>query len=296
MILIRAKVVNMRISDILSKKETIVSFEIFPPKTGTELEHAFEIAGKIAELKPAFISVTCGSGASTAHYTEALAHHIERSNVPALAHITCVAASKENISAILDDYTDKGVENVLALRGDLPKGAEQPAHGYYTHANELVAAVKERGGFCIGGACYPEGHVESASQDEDIAYLKQKADAGCDFLTTQMFFDNNILYKFLYKLSQKGINVPVLAGIMPVTSSVQIKRIVELSGTVLPSRFENILDKFGDNPAAMKQAGIAYATEQIIDLVANNVRGIHIYTMNKSDVAAQIMNNLSYIL
>ncbi|MCL1814306.1 MAG: methylenetetrahydrofolate reductase [Treponema sp.] len=286
----------MYIRDVLREKETIVSCEIFPPKIGAELEHAFEIAGKIAALKPAFISVTCGAGASTANYTEALAQHIEGSNVPALAHITCAAASKEEISAILNDYAGKGVENVLALRGDLPKGIQQPADGHYTHANELVAAIKDRGGFCIGGACYPEGHIESANQEEDIAYLKQKADAGCDFLTTQMFFDNNVLYKFLYKLSQKGIDVPVLAGIMPVTNRVQIRRIVEMIGTVLPPRFQNILDKFGDNPAAMRQAGIAYATEQIIDLAANNVRGIHIYTMNKPDVAGQIMNNLSHIL
>jgi len=286
----------MRISDLLQEKETIVSFEIFPPKIGAELDHAFEIAGKVAELKPAFISVTCGAGASTADRTQELVQHIETSGIPSLAHITCIAAAKEEISAILDSYASKGIENVLALRGDLPKVTQQTGQGHYMHASELVAAIKAHGGFCIGGACYPEGHVESVNQDEDIAYLKQKVDAGCDFLTTQMFFDNNILYKFLYKLSQKRINVPVLAGIMPVTNSIQIKRIVEISGTVLPSRFQNILDKFGNNPAAMKQAGIAYATEQIIDLIANNVRGIHIYTMNKPDVAAWIMHNLSHII
>ena len=286
----------MRISDIVRKKETIVSCEIFPPKIGTELEHVFEIAGKIAALKPAFISVTCGAGASTAHYTEALAQYVEQSNVPALAHITCAATPKEDILSILDDYAGKGIENILALRGDLPKGTQQPAQGHYMHANELVAAIKERSGFCIGAACYPEGHIESASQDEDIACLKQKVDAGCDFLTTQMFFDNTVLYTFLDKLLQKNINVPVFAGIMPVTNKVQIRRILELSGTVLPLRFENILGKFGDKPEAMRQAGIAYATEQIIDLIANNVRGIHIYTMNKPDVAEQIMHNLSCIL
>ena len=286
----------MRISDLLREKETIVSCEVFPPKIGTELEHSFEIVSKIAALNPAFISVTCGASANTAVHTEAIARHIERSQVPALAHITCVAAAKDDIPAILDDYAGKGIENVLALRGDLPEGVRQPAGGHYTHANELAAAIKARGGFCVGGACYPEGHVESANQDEDIAFLKQKVDSGCDFLTTQMFFDNNVLYKFLYKLSQKNIDVPVLAGIMPVTNKVQIQRIVEISGTVLPSRFQNILDKFGDKPAAMKQAGIAYATEQIIDLIANNVRGIHIYTMNKPDVAGQIMRNLSHII
>jgi methylenetetrahydrofolate reductase (NADPH) len=286
----------MRIDDLLNRKKTIFSCEIFPPKIGAELEHAFEIAAEIAALKPAFVSVTCGAGASREGFTEALAQHIEKSGIPALAHITCAATPKKDIPAILNDYADKGVENVLALRGDLPKGENRTAEGCYTHANELVAAIKTRGGFCVGGACYPEGHVESANQDEDIMRLKQKVEAGCDFLTTQMFFDNSELYKFLYKISQKNITVPVLAGIMPVTNKAQIKRVVELSGTVLPPRFRNIIDKFGDNPAAMKQAGIAYATEQIIDLIANDVRGIHIYTMNKSDIAARIFDNLSDIV
>ena len=286
----------MRIRDILKKKDTIISCEIFPPKMGTQLEHVFEIAEKIAALGPSFISVTCGAGGNTAVFTEKLALHIEKSYVPALAHITCVATPKKEISAILNDYTNMGIQNVLALRGDLPKDTPSPSEDHYRYASELVASIKQRGEFCIGAACYPEGHIESANQDEDIAYLKQKVDAGCDFLTTQMFFDNNVLYKFLFKLSQKGINVPVLAGIMPVTNKVQIKRILELSGTVLPPRFVNILDKFGDNPAAMRQAGIAYATEQIIDLVANNVRGIHLYTMNKPDIAQQIIHNLSEIL
>ena len=291
----------MRINDLLREKETIVSCEIFPPKTGSELEHVFEVASRIAALKPDFISVTCGAGGNTAVYTEKLALHVEKSSVPALAHITCVATHKDDISTTLDDYAIKGIVNVLALRGDLPKGqqagaAPHPREGHYIYANELVAAIKGRGGFCIGAACYPEGHVESSNQDEDITHLKKKVDSGCDFLTTQMFFDNNVLYKFLYKLSQKGINLPVLAGIMPVTNKLQIRRILELSGTVLPPRFQNILDKFGDKPAAMRQAGIAYATEQIIDLVANNVRGIHLYTMNKPEIAEQIIHNLSHIL
>jgi methylenetetrahydrofolate reductase (NADPH) len=280
----------------LRQKKTIVSCEIFPPKIGAELENVFEIAKKIAASKPAFISVTCGAGGNTMVLTETLAGHIEEYGVPALAHITCTSTPKKEIKAILDFYAGKGIANVLALRGDLPKGEVRSADGYYTYANELVAAIKERGGFCIGAACYPEGHVESNNQDEDIARLKQKVDAGCDFLTTQMFFDNNLLYKFLYKLSQKEINVPVLAGIMPVTNKAQIKRILELSGTTLPPRFANIVDKFGDRPAAMKQAGIAYATEQIIDLIANDVRGIHIYTMNKSDVAGRIIQNLGEII
>lgn len=286
----------MFINDILQENKTIVSCEIFPPKIGAELEHSFELASKIAALKPAFISVTCGAGANKADHTEELSVHIESYGVTALAHLTCVSTTKKDITAILDSYADKGIRNILALRGDLPKDVKHPPEGCYKYANELVEAIRKRGGFCIGAACYPEGHIESINQDEDLVRLKQKVDAGCDFLTTQMFFDNNILYKFLYKLSQKGVNVPVLAGIMPVTNRLQIKRILELSGTVLPSRFANILSKFGDNPEAMKQAGIAYATEQIIDLIANDVRGIHIYTMNKSDIAQKIMQNLSNIL
>jgi methylenetetrahydrofolate reductase (NADPH) len=286
----------VHISGILRQKKTIISCEIFPPKIGAELDNVFEIAKKIAASKPAFISVTCGAGGNAMALTETLAQHIEEYGVPALAHITCTSTPKKEIPAILDFYAEKGIANVLALRGDLPKGAARNDDGYYTYANELVSAIKQRGGFCIGAACYPEGHVESGNQDEDIAHLKQKVDAGCDFLTTQMFFDNNVLYKFLYKLSQKEINVPVLAGIMPVTNKAQIKRILELSGTALPPRFANIVDKFGDKPAAMKQAGIAYATEQIIDLIANDVRGIHIYTMNKSEVAAGIIQNISEII
>jgi methylenetetrahydrofolate reductase (NADPH) len=286
----------MRISDLLNQKKTIVSCEIFPPKMGAETGNVFEIAKKIAASKPAFISVTCGAGGNTMSNTETLAQHIEEYGVPALAHLTCTSTPKKEIQATLDFYAQKGIKNVLALRGDFPKDGKRKAGEYFTYANELVAAIKQRGGFCIGAACYPEGHIESANQDEDIAHLKQKVDAGCDFLTTQMFFDNNVLYKFLYKLSQKGINVPVLAGIMPVTNKAQIKRILELSGTALPPRFANIVDKFGDNPAAMKQAGIAYATEQIIDLIANDVRGIHIYTMNKSDIASGIMQNISEII
>jgi len=291
----------MCIDKLLQKKKTIISCEIFPPKIGAEMESSFDIAGKIASLNPAFISVTCGAAANKAAYTEEIAQYIENSGVPALAHLTCVATPKAEIVSILNSYADKGVNNILALRGDLPKGIQQPDEGCYKYANELVAAIKDYGKqtkreFSIGAACYPEGHIESVNQDEDISFLKQKVDSGCDFLTTQMFFDNNILYKFLYKLSQKRIDVPVLAGIMPVTNKMQIRRILELSGTILPSRFANIIDKFGDNPAAMKQAGIAYATEQIIDLVANDVRGIHIYTMNKPDVAQSIMQNLSCIL
>lgn len=286
----------MRICDMQKERGFTFSCEIFPPKLGTELGQAFDIAGKIAALNPDFVSVTCGAAGNTTRNTEIIAGHIQEQGVTALAHVTCVAASKQDTAGILDDLAARGVSNVLALRGDLPEGMVGTGDGYYRYAAKLVADIKARGGFCIGGACYPEGHVESANQKEDIIYLKEKVDAGCDFLTTQMFFDNSVFYKFLDKLGQKGITAPVIAGIMPVTNRKQIKRIVELSGTVLPTRFQKILNKFGDDPFAMQQAGIVYASEQIIDLIANKVRGIHLYTMNRPEVAARIMDSLSKIL
>ena len=211
-----------------------------------------------------------------------------------MAHLTCVSSTKQAVREYLAELSKNGIENILALRGDIPN--EGLTVQEYRYASELILDIKAAGNFCIGGACYPEGHTESKNQKEDIRFLKEKVDMGCDFLTTQMFFDNNILYNFLYKIREAGINVPVVAGIMPVTNGKQIQRIVKLSGTYLPQRFKSIVDRFGDNPSAMKQAGIAYATDQIIDLVANGVENVHVYTMNKPDVAAQIQANLSEIL
>ena len=188
---------------------------------------------------------------------------------------------------------ERKIENVLALRGDIP--ADGKVEKDYRYAAQLIREIKEED-LCIGAACYPEGHVESENKSEDILHLKEKVDAGCDFITTQMFFDNNILYNFLYRIREKGITVPVIAGIMPVTNKAQIKRICQMSGTYLPSRFKAVVDRFGDDPKAMKQAGIAYATEQIIDLLANGVNAVHVYSMNKPDVAERIWDSLSDIL
>ena len=207
-----------------------------------------------------------------------------------LAHLTCVSSTREKVAQVLAELKKENIENILALRGDIPEDKGMPKA--YHYASELIREIKRSGDFCIGAACYPEGHVESANMD----YLKQKVEAGCDFVTTQMFFDNSILYSYLYRIREKGITVPVIAGIMPVTNARQIKRITKMSGTYLPSRFMSIVDKFGDNPNAMKQAGIAYATDQIIDLIANGVKGIHVYSMNKPDVAMKIKENLSEIL
>ena len=285
----------MKIKEILGQGKPTLSFEIFPPKTEDKYESVEQAASEIAKLKPAFMSVTYGAGGGTSQYTVDIASGVYHNyNVTALAHLTCVSSTKEKVRQVLKELKEAGIENVLALRGDIPQ--DGPIATDYRYASELIRDIKEAGDFCIGAACYPEGHVESVSKTIDMDYLKQKVEAGCDFVTTQMFFDNNILYNYLYRIREKGVTVPVVAGIMPVTNVKQIARICQLSVTYLPSRFKAILDRFGDNPAAMKQAGIAYATEQIIDLIANGVDAIHVYSLNKPDIALKIKENLSEIL
>ncbi|MDY5846976.1 MAG: methylenetetrahydrofolate reductase [NAD(P)H] [Bariatricus sp.] len=287
----------MKIKERLQENKVHISFEVFPPKTDAGFESVVGAVEKIAALKPSYISVTYGAGGGTSKNTVKIASHIKNDlGVPSLAHLTCASSTKEEVAAVISQLKEEGIENILALRGDIPKDASFPIPGQYHYASELIRDIKEQGDFCIGAACYPEGHVESANKDEDIRHLKEKVDCGVDFLTTQMFFDNSILYNFLYKIREKGITVPVLPGIMPVTNGKQIARICSLSGTVLPQRFLSVVDKFGDNPAAMQQAGIAYATDQIIDLIANGIQNIHIYSMNKPEVAAAIMANLSEIM
>lgn len=287
----------MKIIDRMLEDRVNISFEVFPPKTEDTYEKVLEATDEIARLKPSFISVTYGAGGGTSKNTVKIASHIKNDlGVNSIAHLTCVSSTKEDVHRVIDDIKAEGIQNILALRGDIPKDAAFPMPGHYRYASELIEDIKERGDFCIGAACYPEGHVESAHKVEDIAHLKAKVDSGVDFLTTQMFFDNTILYNFLYRIREKGITVPVLPGIMPVTNGKQIARICKLSGTVVPERFRAIVDCFGDNPKAMQQAGIAYATDQIIDLIANGIKNIHIYSMNKPEVAAAIMANLSEIV
>ncbi|WP_444659036.1 methylenetetrahydrofolate reductase [NAD(P)H] [Caproiciproducens sp. R2] len=286
----------MKISEILNRGRVTVSCELFPPKKDDDIARVQEVVRDISALRPDFMSVTYGAGGGTSRNTIRIASEIQNCGVTALAHLTCVSSTKEEVGQILSGLKEQHIENILALRGDIPKNSDFPSPGQYRYAGELVRQIREYGGFCIGAACYPEGHVECAHREDDIGYLKEKVDSGCDFLTTQMFFDNNILYQFLYRILAKGIHIPVVAGIMPVTNSGQIRRICALSGTELPPRFRAIVDKFADKPAAMKQAGIAYATEQIIDLISNGVSAIHIYTMNKPDIAAKIMDNLSEII
>lgn len=283
----------MKISQMLTGERGTLSLELFPPKAGQPLDDALRIVRQTALLRPAFISVTNGAAGSTAGNTAQIAGAAQIAGTPALAHITCMGSTREAIDRQLSEFSQAGIENVLALRGDIPPGEKQT--GDFTHADQLTGYILSRGDFCVGGACYPEGHPESASMDADLNFLRGKVDAGCAFLTTQMFFDNNILYNFMFRLLKKGVTVPVVAGIMPVTNAKQITRIVKLSGTALPPRFRAIVDRFQDNPAAMRQAGIAYATDQIIDLVANGVTHVHLYTMNKPDIASRIMHNLSEI-
>lgn len=286
----------MRLTELLKSDEVTISCELFPPKQGAQLENYKKIVKEMADLKPAYMSVTYGATGGTSDYTVELANEVRNVNhIPALAHLTCASSTKEKVASVIAELKEHKIENILALRGDIPQNAEFPLPDQYKHASELIADIKAQGDFCIGGACYPEGHPEAQTIYEDLDHLKEKVNAGCEFLTTQMFFDNNILYNFMYKALKKGIDVPIVAGIMPVTNAAQIKRITSLSGNMVPPRFLAIVDRFGENSEAMKQAGIAYATEQIIDLIANGVNHVHIYTMNKPDIAGAILDNLSQI-
>ena len=287
----------MKISEILKQEKVTLSLEVFPPKTSEKYESTAAAAKKIAALHPDFMSVTYGAGGGTGTYTAGIAEEIQKEHgVTTLAHLTCVSSSREHVLKMLKVYEEKGIENILALRGDIPQDGKVSED--YRYAAELIQDIHKYAGgkFCLGGACYPEGHVECLHKKDDIGHLKDKVDAGLDFLTTQMFFDNNIFYNFLYRIRERGIYIPVIAGIMPITNAKQLSRSVAMSGTDVPQRFRAIVDYFGENPEAMKQAGIIYATEQIVDLIANGIRHIHVYTMNKPSVAAAIMENLSEVL
>ena len=290
----------MKIKDLLTQNTLTLSFEVFPPKNETCFNSVKSAAEEIAKLSPAFVSVTYGAGGGTSKYTLEIAKNIKQLyGVPTLAHLTCVSSTRETVMQKIREIRDAGIENVMALRGDVPADRENTdrRNWDYRYAVELVLALKSANpDFCIGGACYPEVHPESVNQKEDIRRLKEKVDAGCDFLTTQMFFDNNLLYNFLYKIREAGITVPVIPGVMPITNANQVEKAVKLSGSFMPQRFKSLVDRFGSDPAAMKQAGIAYATDQIIDLYANGITNVHIYSMNKPDVAEKIQANLSDIL
>ncbi len=285
----------MKISEMLSKGKVTLTYEVFPPRKGDTYEAVAEKARQIALLAPPFMSVTYGAGGGTSDYSVSLASDIKsRLGVESLAHLTCVSTTRSRMAELLRSLGEHGVENILALRGDIPPEGRSVFD--YPYAADLVRDIKAQGDFCVGGACYPEGHPDTGSKAEDIRHLKEKVDAGCEFLITQMFFDNSIFYNFLYRLREAGIDVPVLAGIMPVTNARQVKRITQLSGNFLPEKFKAVVDRFGSDPEAMRQAGVAYATGQIIDLIANGVDHIHVFTMNRPDVAAGIHDSLSALL
>lgn len=287
----------MKLDEILLKNDVTLSFEVFPPKVTSNYEAVQKAAYGVAKLKPSYMSVTYGAGGSTRGNTLRIAKGIqEEYGVTTIAHLTCVGATREGIRQSLEEMRAAGIENVLALRGDRPKDFEGDPFTDYHYASELVADIREFGGMCIGGACYPEGHVESENTQEDIRNLKRKVDAGCAFLTTQMFFDNNIFYNFLCRVREAGINVPVIPGIMPITRPSQLQNAIKLSGCNMPIRFRSIVDCFGNNPEAMQQAGIIYATDQIIDLIANGIKHVHVYSMNKPEVVRGIQESLSKIV
>ena len=290
----------MKISELLKKDSLSISFEVFPPKSDTAFESVKKATEEIAMLSPSFVSVTYGAGGGTSKYTLDIAKNIkEKYAVPTLAHLTCVSSTKETVKEKIKEIKNAGIENIMALRGDIPEHLLNCDRNSwdYKYAVDLIRDIKEiNSTFCIGAACYPEIHPESIDQRDDIKHLKEKVDAGCSFLTTQMFFDNNLLFNFLYKIREAGITVPVIPGIMPITNANQVERAIKLSSSFMPQRFKSLVDKFGHNPDAMKQAGIAYATDQIIDLFANGIKNVHVYSMNKPDVAEKILDNLSDIL
>ena len=289
----------MKLTDVIKDEKLSLSFEVFPPKTDAAFDGVLQATEEIAALKPSFISVTYGAGGTGGKYTREIASRLQNAEgVETLAHLTCVGAGREDVEAYLQQLREDGIHNIMALRGDLPEGMdpEKMKSSPFPHAADLIRIIRKSGDFCIGAACYPEVHPESTNQEEDLRYLKEKVEAGADFLTTQMFFDNNLLYNFLYKLRERGVTAPVVPGIMPITNANQVKRALKLSGSFMPRRFISLVDHFGSAPEAMKRAGIIYACDQIIDLFANGIRHVHVYTMNKPEIARAIRNGLSAML
>ncbi len=286
----------MKVKDIISNNKVTVSFEVFPPKEWDKIESTKAVINDLAKLSPSFMSVTYGAAGTTSGFTTEIANSVKESGITPLAHLTCLTSTKDKIHTVVNELKENGIENILALRGDIPKDFVFPDKQYYTYASQLIEEIHSLGDFCVGGACYPEIHPESENRVTDIAYLKQKVDCGLDFLTTQMFFDNEVFYNFREMCAIKGIDVPLVAGIMPITNVNLIERTVKLAGCRLPKKFTKLVERFGSDNAAMKQAGIVYATDQIIDLLANGVNNIHIYTMNKPDIAEKITQGIGDII
>ncbi len=286
----------MKIQNLFGKEKTVFSFEVFPPKKDSPIESVYGKLEEICALKPDFISVTYGAGGSGAHSrTCEIAAKIKHDfGVESVAHLTCVNNTKKMIDETLEDFKAHGIENILALRGDYIEGVEPQKD--FRFASELCAYIRSKGDFDVSGACYPEVHVEAANEVEDVLNLKKKVDAGAQHLISQLFFDNALFYRFLERTQIAGIHVPIEAGIMPVTNKKQIERMVSLCGASLPPKFAKMMQKYESKPEALRDAGIAYAVEQIVDLIANGVDGIHLYTMNNPYVAEKITRAVENLL
>lgn len=286
----------MKIKDIIAKKSATLSLEIFPPKQWDKIEQTKHTAKKMLEFNPDFISVTYGAAGTTSGYTSEIAKDICDFGGTPLAHLTCVNSSKRKVLSVIEELKTDGIENILALRGDRPKDYVPEEKGEFLYAGELIELIKSQGDFCIGAACYPEKHPESHSLDSDLTHLKAKADAGADFLTSQMFFDNDLFFKFKENALKYSIEIPIIAGIMPITAISQIGRSVSLSGCTIPKKFSDLTAKYSSNPEDMKKAGIDYAVNQIRDLIENGQKNIHIYTMNKPETTAAVIEGIKDLL
>ena len=286
----------MKIDEIFAKKDLVFSFEIFPPKTISSVDTIYKTLEELKDLKPDFISVTYGAGGSLVNNrtTELSSLVKEKYGVEAVAHLTCINSTKEEIDYILNDLKAHGIENSLAVRGDIPEGGV--LKGDFKYAYELISHIKKRGDFNIAAACYPEGHVKGKNLKEDLIHLKLKEESGATHFISQLFFDNNYFYNFLEEKDKLNIKSSIEAGIMPVTNKAQIERLTSLCGVNLPEKFIKIVNKYEYDRVALRDAGIAYAVEQIVDLVSSGVDGIHLYTMNNPYVARKITESISSII
>lgn len=285
----------MKIIDIINGNTRSLSFEVFPPKTSDKYESVSKAVSEISKLEPSYMSVTYGAGGGTSDYTAKIANEVSSYGITPLAHLSCISSTKTQVKEKIKQLADSGIENILALRGDIPSGLDTTSLDF-RYAYELIDQIKKQGDFCIGGACYPEGHPESDSLEKDIDYLKIKVEHGCEFLTTQMFFDNSIFYNFVDRLNKCGIFVPTVPGIMPITSYNQLEKMVLISGNQLPQKFINLISKYEKDPVSLKKAGIEYAISQALDIYKQGFNSVHIYTMNKHDVAKEIKTNLKDII
>lgn len=281
------------ICQLYDQKRPVLSFEVFPPKQDSQIETIYATLDHLTGLSPDFISVTYGAaGSGNAHRTAEIASAVRKRGVEALAHLTCVSTDRNQINTILDNLKEKNIDDILAMRGDLPAGSSLPLSKDYRYASDLIEDIAGRGDFCIGAACYPEGHIDCDDFSVSLDHLRLKQDAGANFLISQLFFENDLFWNFLEKARLKGITLPISAGVMPIMSRSQIERMIFLCGASLPSKIIRLLHRYEHSPADLEKAGVEYAIAQMEDLVRGGAEGVHIYTMNKPHVAALAINRL----